>query len=209
MTVTSDASGLWGCRAYTNTGQWFQLPWPANWMSIHIMVKKTSPNSLGVHVWGQQWEESLSWHWLTTQQWWLLSTWVPAKTLKAMHLMRCLFFCLAQCGCTVKAAHIQGCRNVAVDGGMATTAAKVESKDSIIKTLGCWESTAYLQYMKIPRAKVGRLHNAAGEGEQSGTVSWETAVEAPSAPVNHTPDQNKVQCACCSSIRYTLAVLYV
>ena len=138
--------------------------------------KKTSPNSLGVHVWGQQWEESLSWHWLTTQQWWLLSTRVPAKTLKATHLMRCLFFCLAQCGCTVKVAHIQGCRNVAVDGGMATTAAKVESKDSIIKTLGCWESTAYLQYMKIPRARLAgytmQLAKESRAGQWAGRPQW-------------------------------------
>lgn len=90
--------------------------------------------------------------------------------------MRCLFFCLAQCGCTVKAAHIQGCCNVAVDGGMATTAAKVESKDSIIKTLSCWESTAYLQYMKIPRARLAgytmQLAKESRAGQWAGRPQW-------------------------------------
>ena len=35
--------------------------------------------------------------------------------------------------------------------GAATTAAKNSVEDSVIKTLGRWESLAYLQYVKIPR----------------------------------------------------------
>ena len=35
--------------------------------------------------------------------------------------------------------------------GAATTAASRGMEDSIIKTLGRWESTAYLQYVRIPR----------------------------------------------------------
>ena len=35
--------------------------------------------------------------------------------------------------------------------GAATTAAAVGIEDSVIKTLGRWESLAYLQYIKIPR----------------------------------------------------------
>ena len=38
--------------------------------------------------------------------------------------------------------------------GAATMAAKVGIEDSIIKTLGRWESLAYLQYVKLPRAKL-------------------------------------------------------
>ena len=33
--------------------------------------------------------------------------------------------------------------------GAATTAAAASLKDSIIQTLGCWKSTAYLLYVKI------------------------------------------------------------
>ena len=36
----------------------------------------------------------------------------------------------------------------------ATTAAKKGMEDSIIKTLGRWESVAYLQYVKIPREQL-------------------------------------------------------
>jgi len=35
--------------------------------------------------------------------------------------------------------------------GAATTAAAKGMEDSIIKTLGRWNSLAYLQYVKIPR----------------------------------------------------------
>lgn len=38
--------------------------------------------------------------------------------------------------------------------GAATAAAKAGIEDSVIKTLGRWESVAYLQYVKIPRAKL-------------------------------------------------------
>ena len=38
--VTSDASGNWGCGAYTSTGEWFMLQWPLSWMRIHIVNSK-------------------------------------------------------------------------------------------------------------------------------------------------------------------------
>ena len=38
--------------------------------------------------------------------------------------------------------------------GAATTAAQNGMEDSIIKTLGRWESLAYLRYVKIPRKQL-------------------------------------------------------
>ena len=38
--------------------------------------------------------------------------------------------------------------------GAATTAAAKGLKDSLIKTLGRWESTAYLRYVRIPREQL-------------------------------------------------------
>ena len=38
--------------------------------------------------------------------------------------------------------------------GAATTAAARGVEDSVIKTLGRWESTAYLQYVRIPREQL-------------------------------------------------------
>ena len=38
--------------------------------------------------------------------------------------------------------------------GAATTAAAQGIEDSVIKTLGRWESAAYLRYVKIPRSQL-------------------------------------------------------
>ena len=43
--------------------------------------------------------------------------------------------------------------------GAATTAATKGIEDSIIKTLGRWESVAYLQYVKIPRSQLAGYSN--------------------------------------------------
>lgn len=59
-------------------------------------------------------------------------------------------------------AHVKACLTAAqkkYNGhsfqiGAATTAASRGMEDSIIKTLGRWESTAYLHYIKIPREQL-------------------------------------------------------
>ena len=43
--------------------------------------------------------------------------------------------------------------------GAATTAAARGVEDSVIKTLGRWESLAYLQYVKIPRSQLTGISN--------------------------------------------------
>ncbi len=37
--MTSDASGSWGCGAYTSQGHWFQLQFPESWSDIHILSR--------------------------------------------------------------------------------------------------------------------------------------------------------------------------
>ena len=39
-TLTTDASGSWGCGAFTSSGQWFQFAWPEVWKGVHITVKE-------------------------------------------------------------------------------------------------------------------------------------------------------------------------
>ena len=43
--------------------------------------------------------------------------------------------------------------------GAARTAAVKGIEDSLIKTLGRWESTAYLQYVRIPRSQLSVVSN--------------------------------------------------
>ena len=39
VTLTSDASGCWGCGAFSSEGLWFQFRWPEVWAGVHITVK--------------------------------------------------------------------------------------------------------------------------------------------------------------------------
>ena len=54
--ITLDASGSWGCGAYTSDGFWFQLRMPDSWRDIHITVKELLPIVIGEAVWGSAWQ---------------------------------------------------------------------------------------------------------------------------------------------------------
>ena len=51
--------------------------------------------------------------------------------------------------------------------GAATTAAAVGFQDSLIKTLGRWESTAYQLYVRIPRGQLAGVSAALAMGRPS------------------------------------------
>ena len=55
-TVTSDASGSWGCGAFSSSGKWFQLAWSDQWKGYHITVKELLPIVLSMGVWGHEWQ---------------------------------------------------------------------------------------------------------------------------------------------------------
>ena len=51
----SDASGIFGCSAFSHSHGWLQLQWPVDWQhSIHITAKELVP-SVSAAVWGSQW----------------------------------------------------------------------------------------------------------------------------------------------------------
>lgn len=55
ITVTSDASGSFGCGAFCVPYGWFQIKWPPSWQSTHITVKELVPVVVAAAVWGSQW----------------------------------------------------------------------------------------------------------------------------------------------------------
>ena len=57
-TITSDASGMWGCDAFSSRGEWFQLEWPDSWRELHITIQELLPIVLSVALWGGQWHDS-------------------------------------------------------------------------------------------------------------------------------------------------------
>ena len=57
--------------------------------------------------------------------------------------------------------------------GAAMTAVAMKVEDSIIKTLGRWESAVYLLYMRIPREELkGISGNLSGFGQDSSKTVW-------------------------------------
>ena len=115
VTMTSDASGSWGCGAFSDRDEWFQLPWPEEWLPIHITVKELLPIVLASAMWGQQWIGESVLAFTDNAAVVAIINSGCSKDPQAMHLMRCLFFFLAQYKCTLRATHIQGCRNIAAD----------------------------------------------------------------------------------------------
>ena len=54
-TLTSDASGTWGCGAFNSEGEWFQLEWPEEWRDIDITIKELLPIVIALALWGEVW----------------------------------------------------------------------------------------------------------------------------------------------------------
>ena len=114
-TITSDASGRWGCGAFTEVGEWFQFRWPASWADVHITAKELLPIVVACAVWGHKWRG-------VTVQCLCDNAAVVAivrsgtsKDSLVMHLMRCLFFFTALHQLLLLPYHLPGRENTAAD----------------------------------------------------------------------------------------------
>ena len=58
-TITTDASGTWGCGAFwVEAGQWIQCPWRNEWQHTPIHAKKLLLIILAIATWGPYWRSS-------------------------------------------------------------------------------------------------------------------------------------------------------
>ena len=115
LTVTSDASGSWGCGAVSDSGEYFQVQWPSSWVTTNIAIKEMVPVVIAVAIWGRKWTESTLRvrsdnmavvHALTSG---------AAKDPRLMHLLRCLHFFTARHQISICARHVPGVLNTAAD----------------------------------------------------------------------------------------------
>ena len=115
MEMTSDASGSWGCGAYTSDSQWFQLQLPESWVDVNIIIKELLPIVLGVAVWGSRWQGlQVSCRCDNAAMVAIVNS-GRIKVERAMHLMRCLSFFLARGSVSLVCRHIPGIQNGAAD----------------------------------------------------------------------------------------------
>ena len=113
--LTSDASGSWGCGAYTSTGEWFMLQWPYSWKGVHITVKELLPLVMGVALWGRRWSngsvlcrgDNAAVVAIIKSGW--------CKDELAMNLLQCLFFWLATHQVKIVGEYIPGTHNGPAD----------------------------------------------------------------------------------------------
>ena len=113
--LTSDASGSWGCGAFSSAGDWFQLPWPRSWDPIHITVKELLPIVVACALWGRQWKGKTVRCRSDNAAVVAIVNSGRNKEARIMHLMRSLFFFMARYSIVVRAEHLPGKYNEAAD----------------------------------------------------------------------------------------------
>ena len=112
--VTSDASGTWGCGAFSGLS-WFQLKWSTSYADTHISAKELVPIVIAAVVWGEGWRGK------TIQVWYdnvaAVSTVNHGSSANrdVMHLARCLAFVKAKFEFELLATHLPGARNTIAD----------------------------------------------------------------------------------------------
>lgn len=111
----SDASGSWGCGAFSHTLDWFQVQWPESWQHCHIAAKEMIPVVIAVAIWGPTW--SCSTIMACSDNMAVVCALVAgtARDPLLMHLLRCMHFFGAHFRIKVQAQHIAGVDNTAAD----------------------------------------------------------------------------------------------
>ena len=112
--VTSDASGSWGCGAYSGP-QWFQLQWNDNLRSKSISVKEMIPIIIAGAIWGRAWKGKLIICHCDNQSVVAVINSRYSRDDELMHLLRTLFFFEAIFEFHMQASHISGVHNRLAD----------------------------------------------------------------------------------------------
>ena len=113
--VVSDASGHWGCGAYSGP-QWFQLYWEGSGMEEQpIMVKELIPIVVAAAVWGAGWAGKVVECKCDNQAVVAVVSSCTSKNSAVLHLLRCLFFFEAHFSCSICATYLPGRENDLAD----------------------------------------------------------------------------------------------
>ena len=114
VTVTSDASGKWGCGAFCGAC-WFQLQWVTGQEQSHITVKELIPIVIAAAVWGRAWSGRSVQAWCDNSAAVAGVNWGDSAAPEVSHLLRCLAFIKAKWQFTLRASHIRGVNNELAD----------------------------------------------------------------------------------------------
>lgn len=112
-TVTSDASGSWGCGAVLSSGEWFVCPWPESWAKVHITAKELFPIVVAGAVWGHRWLGRVVRFLTDNAAVVAIISSGSSKDDLVMRLLRSFFYIGAHHSLYVIAEHIAGKNNIA------------------------------------------------------------------------------------------------
>ena len=109
VTVTSDASGFWGCGAFLDRGEaWFQWEWPPAAAQKNIAVKEMYPILIAAACWGHRWLGKTVRCRSDNQAVVSVIASRYSWDQDLMHLLRCLFFFEAHFDFSIAAEHVPG-----------------------------------------------------------------------------------------------------
>ena len=112
--ITSDASGSWGCGAFSGQS-WFQLKWVEQVQGHSITVKELIPIVVATAVWGPTWRGSSVQVLCDNAAVVAILNQNSSRDKEVMHLIRCLAFITAKFQFLLSASHIPGVENTAAD----------------------------------------------------------------------------------------------
>ena len=114
VTVTSDASGSWGCGVFWSK-YWFSIKWGECWSVIHITIKELLPIVVASAVWGEQWIGRHILFQCDNAAVVAIVNRGRSKHPLAMHYTRLLYLLAAVYNFSFHCTHIPGKRNMAAD----------------------------------------------------------------------------------------------
>jgi hypothetical protein len=113
--VFSDASGSYGCGAFSEDAGWFKMEWPEDWLEVDISVKELVPVVVAAAIWGGLWAgKHICFHVDNMAVVAVLNS-RTAKDPRLMHLLRCFSFYSGYFRFHFSAVHIPGVMNTAAD----------------------------------------------------------------------------------------------
>ncbi len=103
VSLTSDASGSWGCGAYWDT-KWFMFKWSGPVAECHITTKELVPIVMATALWGEEWRGQIVQVWCDNAAVVSIVNHGSTRDKQAMHLTRCLAFTMTKLELQLEAA---------------------------------------------------------------------------------------------------------
>ena len=114
VSLTSDASGSWGCGAFWDS-RWLQLEWTTQMRTLNIAVMELLPILLAAAVWGPKWQSCQVTCYCDNESAVTVINRGSAKDPGLAQLLRCISFYSAYFRFNLCAQHVAGSLNQSAD----------------------------------------------------------------------------------------------